>query len=101
LQYQRPSTKKTDYFDYEGSFGFTPFNKLEKCYQFYSAVAMFGSLLRSSPFLENSGWNEMISLAENSFGNADPLQKEFTTIVQQAKILYSKNKKKKPGSSEW
>ena len=45
--------------------------------------------------VKNITWNEIVSLATASADNNDILQKEFVSIVQQAKTLYSKTKKKK------
>jgi Ca-activated chloride channel family protein len=95
LTYQLPnnaeqlSTKQTARFVYQ------PFNELDKCYQFSASVAMFGSLLRSSPYVKNIGWNEVISLAQSASGKTDLLQKEFLSLLEQAKSLYMKGKKKK------
>ncbi|MBK7561902.1 MAG: von Willebrand factor type A domain-containing protein [Chitinophagaceae bacterium] len=102
LQYEEPNNKKQHFFNYTSKFVFTPFAELDKCYHFSAAVAMFGSLLRSSPFIKNVGWNEIISLAQTSLGSDDLLQKEFIILAQQAKTLYSKMKKKKGvGSQQW
>jgi Ca-activated chloride channel homolog len=102
LQYQYPNEDKPYTKSYISRFDFIPFAELEKCYHFSAAVAMFGSLLRSSAFIKNTGWNEIITLAQASSGSNDLLQKEFVTLVQQAKVLYSKVKKKKSGGAqEW
>lgn len=101
LKYKRPNDQKQMYYSTTCRFDFTPFAELEKCYHFSAAVAMFGSLLRNSPFLRNIGWNEIISLAETSIGSDDLLQKEFISLVQQAKLLYTKFKKKKGSEDEW
>jgi Ca-activated chloride channel homolog len=102
LQYQYPGSEEKKAFKYSSRFEFIPFNQLAKCYHFSAAVAMFGSLLRSSPFIKETSWNEIIALAQASSGNDDLLQKEFVTLVQQAKVLYSKVKKKKGGGAqEW
>ena len=102
LEYQHPNNEKQCQFNYVSKFVFTPFTELDKSYQFSAAVAMFGSMLRSSPFLKNTGWNEVISLAQASSGSNNLLQKEFITLVQQAKTLYSKGKKKKGGGTpQW
>lgn len=102
LQYQYPNEDKPYTKSYISRFDFIPFAELEKCYHFSAAVAMFGSLLRSSVFIKNIGWNEIITLAQTSSGSNDLLQKEFVTLVQQAKVLYSKVKKKKSGGAqEW
>jgi Ca-activated chloride channel family protein len=99
LEYQYPHDEKSTYHDFYGSrFEFTPFHQLNKSYQFSAAVALFGALLRGSPFVKTSSWNDIITIAQNASGTTDLLQKEFITIVQQAKTLYSKVKKKKGGS---
>ena len=100
LQYQHPNKETPCQFNYTSKFTFTPFAELDKNYVFSAAVAMFGSLLRTSPFIKNVGWNEIISLAQTSLGGDDLLQKEFISLVQQAKTLYSKVKKKKGGGTQ-
>ena len=101
LQYRHPNDTTHHYFNYTSRFDFIPFAEIDKCYHFSASVAMFGSLLRSSPFVKNIGWNEVVTLAQSSSGNNDLLQKEFITLVQQAKTLYSKVKKKKSGGANW
>lgn len=99
LHYKLPgSTKETEQIT-TCRFEFIPFDEIEKYYQFSASVAMFGSLLRNSPFLKNISWNEIITLAQMSSGGDDLLQKEFIELVEQAKILYTKFKKKK-GSAD-
>jgi Ca-activated chloride channel family protein len=74
---------------------YTDFNSIDKSFQFSTAVIMFGSRLRSSPFSKNISWNDIITLATEASADNNLLQKEFISIVKQAKILYSKQKKKK------
>ncbi len=101
LQYQYPNSPKQHLFKYTSHFAYIPFTELDKSYHFSAAVAMFGSFLRNSPFVKEVGWNEIITMAQNSCGANDLLQKEFITLVQQAKTLYSKVKKKKGSGSQW
>jgi Ca-activated chloride channel homolog len=101
LKYRLPNGKEQHSFDHTSRFDFVPFADLEKTHHFSAAVAMFGSLLRTSPFVKDIGWNEIITLAEASCGRDDLLQKEFITLVQQAKALYLKVKKKKGGTAIW
>ncbi len=97
LKYQFPNLPKEYNDSYTSSFSYTPSDQLANCYHFSAAVAMFGSLLRSSQFIKDIGWNEIIGLAQSSSGTNDLLQKEFVKLVQQAKTLYSKVKKRKGG----
>ncbi len=101
LTYRLPNSTEVCNFDHTSRFDYVPFAELDKSYHFSAAVAMFGSLLRTSSFVKNIGWNEIINLAESSCGRDDLLQKEFITLVRQAKDLYLKVKKKKGGTAEW
>jgi Ca-activated chloride channel family protein len=100
LQYKHPNEPANCQFDYTSKLEFTPFDKLEKCYRFSASVAMFGSMLRVSPFIKNITWNDIVSAAIASAEPNDILQQEFISIVQQAKTLYSKTKKKKGNTAQ-
>jgi Ca-activated chloride channel homolog len=95
LQYNLPNDKKEYSYTSPCAFDYTPFGELEKCYRFSTAVAMFGSILRSSSFTKNATWNDLLLLAETSSVADNLLQKEFVSLVHQAKTLYTKTKKKK------
>ncbi len=102
LKYHLPNDTKECNYTHKSLFDFIPYTDLDKCYQFSSAVAMFGSMLRTSSFIKNVEWDDIAGIAESSSSRTDLLQKEFITLVQQAKKLYSKVKKKKgSGTGEW
>ena len=97
LQYRHPMDTTARKSSFNSGFHFEPLNQIDKCYGFSSAVIMFGSLLRSSPYTRKANWNDLLTLAVSSSDENDPLQKEFIGLVQKAKVLYSKQKKKKKG----
>ncbi|OSZ76837.1 hypothetical protein CAP36_10400 [Chitinophagaceae bacterium IBVUCB2] len=101
LQYRHPNNATLFNMNHECKLNFIPSKELDKNFHFSAAVAMFGSVLRSSSFTKNVGWNEIIALAESSSTADDLLQKEFITLVQQAKLLYSKVKKKKGAGTQY
>jgi Ca-activated chloride channel family protein len=99
MKYTDPANPKSaGSYSQVSTFDYLPFEELEKCYKFSAAVALFGGLLRSSPFVRNADWNGILTLAQASMGNNDLLKKEFIAIVQQARALYTKVKKKKSGN---
>jgi Ca-activated chloride channel homolog len=100
LQYRLPNEPRQMQFNHISKFDFIPFHELDKTYQFAAVVTMFGALLRSSPYTRNIGWNDIVSLADETCSKTDLLQKEFITLVQQARNLYTKVKKKKGGMEE-
>lgn len=93
----RDTTDHNVYF--KTGFEFTPFDELDSSYRFAASVIMFGSLLRKSPFTKTIGWNDVLSLASQSAQKNNEIQQDFITLVQQAKTLYSKQKKRKRESS--
>ncbi|HEX2844957.1 MAG TPA: von Willebrand factor type A domain-containing protein [Chitinophagaceae bacterium] len=98
LRYNLPHDTITREFVHNSYYNFEPFEKLEQCYRFSATVAMFGSLLRAASLAKVLNWNELVLLANTTANLNDINQSEFVTLVQQAKLLYSK--KKKRGSSE-
>lgn len=100
LQYRHPNTSKNCQYSYTGKFDFIPFDKLDKSYHFSAAVALYGAMLRSSFGIKNVGWNEVVALAQEASDTNDPLQKEFVSLVEQSRTLYSKVKKKKGSNGE-
>jgi Ca-activated chloride channel family protein len=95
LQYKLPGDSTNRQFRHSSKMNLVSFDKAEKCYRFSAAVVMFGSMLRYSSFVKNMTWNDVVTRASSSIDEQDLLQKEFVGIVQQAKTLYSKSKKKK------
>ena len=96
LKYQDPyesSIKGT--YNQVSRFEYLSFEELDRSYQFSTSVALFGALLRSSPFVKDGDWNSILTIAESSSRSEDLLQKEFISIVQQARALYTKVKKGK------
>jgi Ca-activated chloride channel family protein len=95
LQFKKANEAANQTFSYSSPADYAPIDKIDKCYKFSAAVAMFGSMLRTSPFIKNITWNDIVAIASASSDPTDLLQSEFVAIVQQAKTLYTKNKKKK------
>jgi Ca-activated chloride channel family protein len=79
---------------------FIRFEALSKHHQFASAVIMFGSLLRKSKFVKTVSWNEVFELAKASADMNNYSQKEFITLVEEAKSIYSKKRKKVKGKDD-
>jgi Ca-activated chloride channel homolog len=100
LKYRSPNDTTRRTFSYNSNYIYQPFSKIEKDYQFSASVAMFGSLLRSSAFVKNIDWNNVLALATASSDSDDIVQQEFVSIVTQARDLYLKGKKKKKKGDE-
>lgn len=100
LRYKYPRDTTSRQYVYNSSYDFEPFDKVDKCYRFSATVALFGALLRSSQFTKTMTWNDLVLMATNNADMNDLVQQEFVSLVQQAKTLYTKTKKKKRDTEE-
>ena len=73
---------------------FTPFAQLANAYKFASAVVMFGSLLRGSKYVKDVSWSDVTNLAKPVVDLNNYSQKEFLDLLELAKKLYGKKRKK-------
>lgn len=76
------------------SLTYTPFQKIDSCYRFATSVIMFGAMLRKSKFMKELTWNDIIKSATESADPASYSQQEFIRLAEQAKLVYSKKRKK-------
>jgi len=74
---------------------YVEFNDLPACHRFAASVVMFASILKNSQYTRMIGWNDALILANESFNKDDALQVEFVSIIEKAKKIYMKTKKKK------
>jgi Ca-activated chloride channel family protein len=89
----KDSTKKISV--YNVPFLFTAFNDLPACHRFAAAVVEFALLLKNSAYAKDISWNDAIILANASYNADDYSQKEFIAIVEKAKKIYGRNRKKR------
>lgn len=80
---------------FEVPYNFLPYGEMEPCYRFATSVAMFGTLLKESAHAKSITWNETLIAANESYDRHDPVQKEFVTIIEKAKKIYSKSKRRR------
>ena len=95
VNYRSPtdSTKKVSRFNIP--FFFTEFNELPACHRFAASVIEFALLLKGSAYAKNISWNDAMILANESYNAHDAVQTEFLTIIEKAKKLYGKKKRKR------
>jgi Ca-activated chloride channel homolog len=101
LKYRVPlDTTHTLHLNESPEIYYVPFKDAPQYYRFASSVIMFGSLLRKSRFVKDVPWNDVLELASSSAAQDNYSQKEFVSLVQQAKNIYGKKsrKGKKPAS---
>jgi Ca-activated chloride channel family protein len=76
-------------------YNYKEFPELPPYLRFATSIAMFGTLLKESVYAKKMSWNETIILANESYDQSDPIQKEFITIIEKAKKIYLRRKKRR------
>lgn len=99
LQYRKPGKVQLENSAYSAPAVVNTFSSVDGSYRFSVAVVMLGSLLRQSVVAKNINWNDIIAIATQSAEKDNLSQQEFISLVQQAKVIYSKQKRKKPDSN--
>jgi len=100
LQYQLPNdtTRYTEVAEPE--LYYQPLLQAPAEQRFAAAVMLFGSILRESAFVKDIDWNYLLQLATGAIDPEDKSQKEFVTLVQQARTIYQKGKRIRLRNSE-
>ena len=70
------------------------FDELDGPYRFAASVALFGSLIKGSPYTRGVAWNELTRLANASYDHQDPVQQQFIEIIEKARKIYQKRKRR-------
>jgi Ca-activated chloride channel family protein len=69
------------------------FRDLQPCYRFASSIALFGGLLKRSPFMKQADWKEVIEMAQESGDPEDGMQQEFIGLIEKARKIYGRGKR--------
>jgi Ca-activated chloride channel homolog len=70
------------------------FRDLQPCYRFASSIALFGGLLKKSRFMRQADWKDAILMAEQSREPGDSMQQEFIGLIEKARRIYGKNRRR-------
>ena len=97
IRYHLPKDTVTKIIGYKCPYQPMEFKDLPSCHQFATSVVMFGGLLKGSKYFKNISWTDVMVLAGQNYDPADPVQKEMLGLVEKAKKIYSKRRKKSDG----
>ncbi len=96
LNYKLPGDSVARVTSYTAPVAYTEFADLPSCYRFATSVSIFASLLKKSPYMRMTNWNDAALMAEESHNPQDAIQNEFISMIAKAKKIYGNKKKRKP-----
>jgi Ca-activated chloride channel family protein len=92
LQYKLPG--ETAELEMSERFPYDPilFKDLHPMYRFASSVIMFGSILKSSQFVKDISWGDVLFNASEAANPTDVNQSQLVELIYKAKDFYTKRK---------
>jgi Ca-activated chloride channel family protein len=100
MHYQLPGQDKNILDEFDVPDNFKPFPELPGYYRFSASVALFGELLKKSNFTQKSSWDELSLMARASYDTNNVSQNEYVLLIDKAKKIYHKDKKRKKAVKE-
>ncbi len=100
LHYQIPGEDKNHLEEFDVPYNFQDFDGLPNYYRFSASVALFGGLLRKSPYTQKTSWDALEVMAKASYDPNDVSQSEYVMLIDKAKKIYHKEKKRKKPATE-
>ena len=94
VHYKNPSDSTHRTSNYNCTSSLTEFDDLPSCHQFAASVTMFALLVKESKYSKRYSWNDAIILAHQAHNPKDPLQTEFVGMIEKAKKIYLRNRRK-------
>ena len=95
MHFQVPGENKIILEEYNIPYHFQPFQELPDYYRFSASVALFGGLLKKSPYTQKATWDDLALIAKASYDPNNVSQSEYLLLIEKAKKIYHKEKKKK------
>ena len=92
LKYTLPATKIRKVLNYDCPPNYLPFNKIDKDFQFGTAISMFGMKIRQSKYYPFSDWLNIENIANSAYDPENYLQKQFIQLLANAKKIYGKKR---------
>jgi Ca-activated chloride channel family protein len=95
MHYQLPVENINHQEEFDVAYQFVPFSDLPNYYRFSASVALFGGLLKKSSYTAKTSWDELSLIAKACYDSSDVSQTEYILLIEKAKKIYHKDKKKK------
>lgn len=74
---------------------YLPFSQIDRSYQFAASLVLFCSLLKNSRYTGGMNFTDVYTQAQRCIEPANALQQEYLQLVEKARRIYGRNKKRK------
>jgi Ca-activated chloride channel family protein len=95
IHYKLSGSKQERIHTYSCPYNFLEFRESQAHLRFAATVAQYGSLLRSSPYMQNVEWEQMPGMVKENMDANNMLHQEFYDLVLKTQKIYIPLRKKK------
>jgi Ca-activated chloride channel family protein len=95
IHYRLPGQKDVHIHGYSSPYNFLEFKESEPHLRFAATVALYGLMLRASPYVKNVSWEQLAVMVRENMDPANPLHREFLDLVLRSQKIYIPLRKKK------
>ena len=95
LQYQPNKSKEVIKLAFPVNNTFKDLASVDSAYRFATAIAMYGSILRGSPYIKDVTFDNVVQMAQSSALAGNVAQKEFIDVVEKSDVIFNPTKKRK------
>jgi len=94
IHYRMIDGKEVRWSSFQCPYNYLEFKESRAFLRFASCVALYGSMLRSSEYVKNVSWQELVNMTYECADQSNNLQKEFYEMVVKSQKIYQPLKKK-------
>lgn len=95
LYYRLPDDSTQGSYEYACTNNYKDFIDISNELKLATSLTMFGMMLKDSKYMQHVSWSDIEKISADVINPEDYLQKEYLTILENAKKVYAKKGKKK------
>ena len=95
VHYSLPGMQEENAIKFECPAEVINYNVIDSSFKKAAGIALFGMKLRQSTTVENIQWKKVESFAKKNFNISNPLDEEFIALVEIARKIYDRRKRKR------
>lgn len=94
IHYRMIDGKEVRWSSFQCPYNYLEYKESRAFLRFATCVALYGSMLRSSEYVKNVSWQELVNMTYECADQSNNLQKEFYEMVVKSQKIYQPLKKK-------
>lgn len=95
IHYRLPGKKDVKNHNVKCPYNYLDFRECEQYLRFGTSVVLYGQILRSSLYVKNASWEQLLIMVKENMDENNPFHREFYELVIKSQKIYVPLRKKK------